>query len=79
MRRMGRIARQPGHTRHAVVLGEIRFKRPVVDRPVVGYPVQRPHPEVGRIQPRVMGREEDRAATGAVAVSLTCCAAPIAR
>ena len=68
VRRIGRIAGQAGDAHHAVVLGEIRLERPVVDRPVVRHAVQRPHAEVGRVHAREMRREEDRAAADAVEV-----------
>ena len=41
VRRIRRIARQAGDAHHAVVLGEIRFERPVVDRPVVRHAIKR--------------------------------------
>ena len=67
-RRIGRIAGQAGHAHHAVVLGEERLQRRVVDRPVVGDAVQRLHPEIRRMHARKMRGVEDRAAADAVEV-----------
>ena len=66
--RIGRIARQSGNAGHPVVLGKVRFKRPIIDWPVIRRPVQRPHAKVGRVHARVMGGEEDCAAANPVEV-----------
>ena len=67
-RRIGGIARKARDAHHAVVLGEERLQRLVVDRPVVGDAVERPHLEVGRMQARKMRRVHDGAAADAVEV-----------
>lgn len=68
MRRIGGVACQAGHASHAVILGKIRFEGPVVDRPVIRHSIQRPHAEIGRMHARVVCREENRPAAGAVEV-----------
>ena len=50
--RIGGIAGQAGHAHHAVVLGEVRLQRRVIDRPVIGHAVQRTHAEIRRVHPR---------------------------
>ena len=66
--RIGRIAGEAGDAHHAVVLGKERLQRRVIDRPVVGDAVQRPHAEIRRVHPREMRREHDRAAADGVEV-----------
>ena len=67
-RRHAGIAGEAGHAHHAVVLGEERLQRPVVDRPVVGDAVERLHPEIRRVHARPVRRVDDRAAADAVEV-----------
>ncbi len=68
MRRIGRITRETRDTHHAVVLGEVRLQRGVVDRPVVGDAVQRAHLEVRGVHAREMRRVHDGAAADAVEI-----------
>ena len=68
LRRIGGIARQPRDAHHAVVLGEERLQRRVVDRPVLGDAVERAHLEVGRMQARKMRGVHDGGAADAVEV-----------
>ena len=68
VRRIGRIAGKARHAHHAVVLGEVRLERPVVDGPVVRHAVQRPHPEIARVHAREMRRVDNRAASDAIEV-----------
>jgi len=68
LRRIGRIAGEAGDAHHAIVLGEERLQRCVVDRPVVGDPVERAHLEIRRMQPREMRRVHDGAAADAFEV-----------
>ena len=65
---IGRIAGQARHTGHAVVLGEERFQRRVVDRPVIGDTIERAHAEVRWVQARIVRRVHDGAAADAVEV-----------
>ena len=67
-RRIGRIAGKPGDAHHAVVLGEERLQRLVVDRPVVGDAVEHLHLEVGGMQARIVRRVHDGRAADAVEV-----------
>ena len=68
VRRIGGIAGQPRDAHHAVVLGEERLQRGVVDRPVVGDAVERAHLEVGRVHARKMRGVHDGAAADAVEI-----------
>ena len=68
MRRIGRIAGETRDTHHAVVLGEVRLQRGVVDRPVVGDPVERAHLEVRGVHARKMRGVHDGAAADAVEI-----------
>ena len=68
LRRIGGIAGQPRDARHAIVLGEERLQRRVVDRPVIRDAVQRSHPEIRRVQPGIVPGVHDRAAAHAVEV-----------
>ena len=65
VRRIGGIAGEAGDARHAIVLGEERLQRRIIDRPVIGHAVQRADAEVGRVQARIMRRvHHGRAADG---------------
>ena len=66
--RIGRIAGEAGDAHHAVVLGKERLQRRVIDRPVIGDAVQRPHAKIRRVHPREMRREHDGAAADRVEV-----------
>ncbi len=66
--RIHRIAGQARHPHHAVVSGEVRLQRVVVDRPIVGDTVERSHLEIGRMQSREMRAVQNRAAADAVEV-----------
>ena len=68
LRRIGGVAGQPGHAGHAVVLRIKRLQRLIVDRPVVADSVERLHPEVGRMEARVMPGVQHRAAADTVEV-----------
>ena len=68
LRRIGGIAGETRDAHHAVVLGEERLQRRVVDRPVVGDAVERAHLEVGRMQARKMRGVHDGAAADAVEI-----------
>ena len=65
VRRIGGIAGEPGDAGHAVVLGEERLQRRIIDRPVIGHAIQRADAEVGGVQARIMRRvHHGRAADG---------------
>ena len=64
--RIGRVARQARHAELAVGPVEVRQQLEVVDRPVVGDPVERADAEVGREGPRPRAREDDRGAADRV-------------
>ena len=66
--RIGRIAGEAGDAHHAVVLGKERLQRRVIDRPVIGDTIQRPHAKIRRMHPREMRREHDGAAADRVEV-----------
>ena len=65
MRRIGRIAGKPRDAHHAVVLGEVRRQRGVVERPVVGDAIERAHAKIGGVKAReVRGVQNGAAADG---------------
>lgn len=66
--RISWIASKTRDAHHAVVLGEERIKRSVVDRPVLGHTIQSLEAEIGRVQARKMPRVHDRTAAYAVEV-----------
>ena len=61
LRRIGRIARDPGHAHHAVVEIEEGLERRVVDGPVIRHAVEAPHAKVGGAQAWEMRAPVDRA------------------
>ena len=68
LRRIGGIAGETGDAHHAIVLGEERLQRRIVDRPVVGDAVERADLEIRGVQAREMRRVHDGAAADAVEV-----------
>ena len=67
IRRIGRVAGQPGDTEVAIRLAEVREQVVVGDRPVVGDSVEGPDAEIGRQHPRPgAGEDQHRAADAAV-------------
>ena len=64
--RVGRVAGQAGHAELAVGPVEVRQQLEVVDRPVVGDPVERADAEVGRQRARPGAGEDDRRAADRV-------------
>ena len=68
LRRIGRIAGQARDARHAVVLGEERLQRRVVDRPVIGDAIERAHAEIRWMQPGIVPGVHDRAAAHGVEI-----------
>ena len=66
--RIGGISGQPRDAHHAVVLGEERLQRGIVDRPVVGDAVERLDLEVGWVHARIMRGVDDGAAADAVEI-----------